>query len=353
MKIGIYSPYLDCLGGGERYMLTIAEYLSQNHAVDIFLENKKIKEEVFRRLSINLKRVNFVENIFYSKKDLLKKLILTSRYDLIIFLSDGSIPATLAKKNILHFQRPFTNVNGKSALNKLKLSRFQAVICNSKFTKKYIDQEYGIDAEVIYPPVQIEKFSSEKKKNLIISVGRFTKDPVFNKKQIEMVNFFKKISSGLSGWRLVLPGGVLAQDKKYFKQVESKAQGLPIDLFANISFNKLKNYYGQAKIYWHAAGFGENERNNPAAMEHFGISTVEAMASGCVPIAFDGGGQRETVDHGRDGFLWKEEKELIDYTLKLVNDEKLRKKMSDEAIKKSKKFSREKFCQKIEKLLFS
>ena len=38
MNIAIYSPYLDTAGGGEKYMLTIAECLSGENAVDVLLD---------------------------------------------------------------------------------------------------------------------------------------------------------------------------------------------------------------------------------------------------------------------------------------------------------------------------
>ena len=52
MRIGIYSPYLDSFGGGERYMLTIAEYLSASHKVDLFLDKNlsNKKEELINSL---------------------------------------------------------------------------------------------------------------------------------------------------------------------------------------------------------------------------------------------------------------------------------------------------------------
>lgn len=352
MKIGIFNPYLDSLGGGERYMLTIAEHVSKTHPVDIFWDDEEIKKKALERLAIDLKRVNFVENIFYSKKNLLKKMFLTRKYDLIIFLSDGSIPSTLAQRNVLHFQCPFINIKGKSLTNRLKLSRFQAIICNSKFTKKYIDKEYGVTSKIIYPPVEVEKLSPGKKKNLIISVGRFSKYFI-NKKQKEMVKIFKKMSPKLQGWKFYLVGGLLDQDREYFDEVRSLVDSASIRLLPNEPFENLKKYYCQAKIYWHTAGFGEDENTNPAAMEHFGITTVEAMAAGCVPIVFDGGGQKEIVDHGKDGFLWKNERELIEYTLKVANNERLREKTGKEAIRKSRNFSKEKFCQRIDKLVTS
>lgn len=351
MKIGIYSPYLDSLSGGERYMLTMAEYLSKNHSVDIFWDDKTLKKKILERLSLDISKTQFIDNIFSSKKNLLEKLFLSSQYDLIIFLSDGSVPLSLAKKNILHFQQPFAGINGKNLMNKIKLSRFQTIICNSKFTKQHIDKQYEVISQVIYPPVDIEKFTFGQKKNLIISVGRFT-NHFFNKKQKEMIQFFQKALPQLKEWKLILAGGFLDQDQDYFKEVKNSIiEKNSIKISANISFEKIKEHYSEAKIYWHAMGFNEDEQKTPMAMEHFGMTTVEAMAAGCVPIVFDGGGQKEIIEHGENGFLWKNEKELINYTLKIVNNDSLREKMSRKAIKRSKDFSKEKFCQQIDGLI--
>jgi len=350
MRIGVFNPYLDSLGGGERYTLTVARVLSQKHDVYIFWDNEKIKEKIKERLNINLDRVKFTKNIFTRKINLLKRLILSSGYDLIFFLSDGSIPASFAKRNILHFQCPFPFVKGKNLINKIKLSRYQAVICNSQFTKKFIDEEYDVNSCVIYPPVEVNQFRPGNKKDLIISVGRFSKYYI-NKKQKEMVTFFKKIQNLLKEWELYLIGGVLEQDLDYFNKTKQLAKGLSVGLFPNESFKNLKRYYGKAKIYWHAAGFGENEETNPAAMEHFGISTVEAMAAGCVPIVYDGGGQREIVDHGVNGFLWKTEEELTNYTLKVAQNRDLREKLAKKAIEKSRKFDQERFEKEINQLV--
>ncbi|MBI5465536.1 glycosyltransferase family 4 protein [Candidatus Gottesmanbacteria bacterium] len=351
LRIGIFDPYLETLGGGERYTLTLAEHLSKNHQVEIFWDDQTLKDKIKNRLSLNLDKTRFVDNIFVRGKNLLYKLNKSSQYDLIFFLSDGSIPSTLAKRNILHFQCPFPyflkRIFGKILLNKIKLSRFQEVICNSNFTKRYIDKEYGVISKVIYPPVDIDKFTPRAKENLIISVGRFSKYYI-NKKQKEMAGFFKNNLNSFRGWKLYLIGGLLEQDRAYFDQIEQSVKDVPqISLFPNESFEDLKEHYGQAKIYWHAAGFGVNENINPAGMEHFGISTVEAMAAGCVPIVFDGGGQREIVEHGVDGFLWKREEELIENTLRIVNDEKLRKEIAQKAIEKSKRFSKEKFKKEM------
>jgi hypothetical protein len=57
---------------------------------------------------------------------------------------------------------------------------------------------------------------------------------------------------------------------------------------------------------WHATGYGFDAEQYPAKQEHFGMTTVEAMSAGAVPVVLNTGGQREIVTHGDDGFLWGE-----------------------------------------------
>ncbi len=58
-------------------------------------------------------------------------------------------------------------------------------------------------------------------------------------------------------------------------------------------------------------------------MEHFGITTGEAMSAGCVPVVINKGGQPEIVRDGVDGFVWNDSRELKEITLKLITDEYL------------------------------
>ena len=55
-------------------------------------------------------------------------------------------------------------------------------------------------------------------------------------------------------------------------------------------------------------------------MEHFGITTVEAMAHGCVPVVVRLGGQLEIVQDGVNGRLWGSLGELVAITRELMAD---------------------------------
>lgn len=350
MKVGIFDPYLDSLGGGERYTLTIAEHLSQNHQVEIFWESENLKEQAKRIFALNLTKTRIVDNIFARGKSLLEKLIKSSKYDLIFYLSDGSLPITLAKSNFLHFQTPFKHLKGKTFINRWKLSRFNWVICNSYFTKRIIDETYGLKSTVLYPPVDISSFTPGKKRNLILNVSRFTS--FFGaKKQEVMIEVFKNlIDEGLSGWEFYLAGGLLESDRGYFAKLKKMINNYPIKLLANVPFKEIKQYYGQAKIYWHAAGFGEDEKQHPELFEHFGISVVEAMAAGAVPIVFNGGGLKEIITEN-SGFLWSTKPELKTITLKLINDGNQFLELSSRAKKRAQNFSKELFLRRFDEIM--
>ena len=55
-RVAIYDPYLDTLGGGERYCLTVAEILlKNNYQVDLFWSgDKTLIEKAEKRFSLNL-----------------------------------------------------------------------------------------------------------------------------------------------------------------------------------------------------------------------------------------------------------------------------------------------------------
>ena len=95
MKIGIYSPYLNTMGGGERYMLTIASCLQEDNDVSLFWDDKNVKTDAEKRLGISLEKVSVEPNIF-SNSNVIKKVYQTHLFDVMVMLSDGSIPLSFS-----------------------------------------------------------------------------------------------------------------------------------------------------------------------------------------------------------------------------------------------------------------
>ncbi len=331
-------------------MLTIASCLSKDHDVSLFWDNKDDLSLVSNRFGIDLSRVSLTKNIFSPSVSLPARILKSKKYDAIIVLSDGSIPFVFSKL-FLHFQQPIPHVS-PNFKTKRKLSRVKKIFCNSYFTKSYIDKELGVDSVVLYPPVNLHP-KKVKKENIILHVGKFRTRGLGDdfKKQGFMIETFKKMAENVSGWRFVLAVSIHERDKEAFEKLQESAEGFPIEFLLNKSNKELWNIYSKAKIYWHASGFGENLEEHPELAEHFGISTVEAMGAGAVPVVISAGGQKEIVEEEKNGFLWNTQEEFIEKTKKLIADEKLWSKLSKAAKEKAEAFSGDRFCEEIQKLI--
>jgi glycosyltransferase involved in cell wall biosynthesis len=172
-------------------------------------------------------------------------------------------------------------------------------------------------------------------------VGRFSRRGT-RKCQLEMVRAFARAHPALpTGWEYVCLGGLAADadDRSYFEEVREAAEGHPIRLLANPSDQVIREAYERASVFWHAAGYGEDEEAHPERTEHFGMSTVEAMAAGCVPVVIRKGGQPEIVEHGSSGFLWETPEELVTHTRRLLEARELRERMAQAARHRARTFT--------------
>ncbi|TSC63537.1 MAG: Uncharacterized protein G01um101493_413 [Microgenomates group bacterium Gr01-1014_93] len=348
--IGIMDSLLQAFSMYMTYV-RVWELLSVDVFVDSHLEEigvEKIIEKIQKLHDLDLSRVNFIKAPIGKGSSFLNRLLYLRKYDVLFFLTDGSYFYSTAKKSIIHLQSPIKNLN-QHWWAKFKLSSWDEIIYNSKFTMDEAMKSWGLMGKVIYPPVDVSKFKPLKKKHQILSVGRFF-GYLRDKKHELIIDAFKKLvnENNLKNWSLYLVGGSGEGDKEYLDELNKKANGLNIFLHPNLPFNELKKLYGESKIYWHATGFGETD---PTKMEHFGITTVEAMASGAIPVVINLGGQREIVENGKLGYLWNSPEELIFYTMELIGSKKLMEDFSKEAVKKSKIYSKEQFSKEIKEIV--
>ena len=254
-------------------------------------------------------------------------------------------------------RHPFSPLLGRASIlqsDVLDLSwidTYDTIVSNSEFTRRWVSEWWNVDSEVLEPPVGLR--SAGEKEQVILSVGRFfAPGRGHAKKQLEMVaNFRGLVDSGLSGWELHLVGGCSPDDAAYLDEVRDAATGLPVILHVDASGAELDALYSRASIFWHATGLGEDLDADPVRAEHFGITTVEAMSAGVVPVVFDAGGQSAIIADGVDGFLFDGVDRWRSATLDLVGDVDLRSRMAASARTSATRFGRESFSRRVRDLL--
>lgn len=296
-QVLIYDPYLDTLGGGERYVLSFGKSLSAlGFQVQIAWYDESIINLASARFDQDYSQIVTNPGAYYSlqSNSIFKKYLLAKHFDLIFWVSDGSLPFLFSKQSIVHFQVPFKKIGGNFLVNKIKSANIDKFIYNSLFTKSVLDKSLPkAKGLVLYPPVDLDKFQPGKKEKLIISVGRFFA-PLNNKRQDVIIQAFSKLHSKQPEYQLVLLGGLVGMESQ-LNDLRAMAQGLPVTFIPNPDFATIQDYYARAQFFWHAAGFDVNEEKEPEKVEHFGITTVEAISAGCIPLVIAKGGQKEII----------------------------------------------------------
>jgi glycosyltransferase involved in cell wall biosynthesis len=219
----------------------------------------------------------------------------------------GRLPLFLVRK--LAWSRKLNRYR----LGRPYLVRYDLLLAISAYTAKWIKNYYGRSSEIVYPAIDADRFVPGAKEPLILTVGRFAPEP-FSKGHHVMLAVFKALSDAgrLRGWRLCLCGGSNGSPayEQYIERLRRASAGYAVSVEVNLPLAKLVDLYGKASLYWHAMGYEQEVEKHPWRFEHFGMTTVEAMAAGCIPMVLNGGGQPEIVTHGRDGFLWSSLDEL-------------------------------------------
>lgn len=395
MKIVILNPYFQSLGGGEKVTTVIAEHFSRDNDVVVLVQEEVDVAKVQRYFDVDLSQVRFE---LLPKAPFLVRLIthppmrLPGRwnsllYDCASLSALKKVKADLFINNLYHSSLPspspksiymcmfpqklvltddYSSPSRKlynqvtSAMERHFLGTrqeavdsYSVITANSKYTASWIKRYWGHDSDVVYP-VCDSMGPPEAKKNIILHVGRFFGDngSSHHKKQHELIKAF--IQLGNKDWELHLAGsaGTDPDTQKFMKKLQGlSADNSKIYLHPNISLDGLQELYRTASIYWHATGLGYDQEKHPENQEHFGITTVEAMSAGVVPIVINSAGQREVVQDGKNGRLWDTVDELVQITKEVIKDTAQRKKLSTAAAKSSKRYSRQNFVNRLDEII--
>jgi glycosyltransferase involved in cell wall biosynthesis len=177
----------------------------------------------------------------------------------------------LAISPLLHYLRIWDAVSAQ------RVDRF---VANSQFIRDRIRKTYGRESQVIYPPVDVDKFDPTlKREDFYLTVGRWV--PY---KRLDLI----VTAFGRLGLPLVVVGAG-TQSKA------ARAIACPnIQLLGHQSDSSVQTLLETCKAFVFASE------------EDFGITVVEAQAAGAPVIAYGRGGARETIINERTG-IWFEE----------------------------------------------
>jgi len=189
--------------------------------------------------------------------------------------------------------RGLKGVLAKYFLHKIRLwdavsaNRVDHYVANSRYIARRIEKIYGKPSDVIYPPVDVDKFTlREAKEEFYLTASRM----VPYKKVGLIVEAFSQTDKKL----------VVVGDGPDMAKIKSKA-GKNVELLGFADDKTMRDLMGRAKAFVFAAE------------EDFGITPVEAQACGTPVICFGRGGSRETVIDGESGLYFMEQntKEML------------------------------------------
>lgn len=372
MKVAIIQNRFQ-KGGRLRVNIEITKLLNQNGITpdwiaaksnvstkDIALMYDKDIQFSFRLFKRDLKLPFEWHILWFNYK--MKKYV--DQYDLIINSNNTSflLPDSSNVISYTHFPRKYRNISKtpdihRPEIKKKKLldiksdpfriaeffykafdnkKRSEKVIANSLFTREKIKEVYSIDkVDVIYPPtdISIRDFNKGSAKQ-ILSLGRFSPE----KRQLEVIQLAQKlpdITFNIAGF---------VNDGNYYRRCGEELKKLQlanVNLLGDIPKEEVRELQKKCAFFLHLT------RNEP-----FGLTSLEAIQNGMIPVVHASGGQQEVVV-GKDlQFLNAEEAKKRLEDLSNLGIESLEKLYST-LIQNAQQFSSESFAQKMNQLLTS
>ena len=323
MRVALIHDHLAQDGGAEKVLKVLAEMfpeapiytlLSEKNNVDKYFKNRHIETSIIQKLPGGISHYQW----YLPFMPMAVEFFDLREYDLVISDTSSFAKGVITTPDCLHicychtptrylwsdthqyinelkYNKWFKKVISM-VLNSIRLwdraaaDRVDLFIANSKTVQKRITKYYRRDSEVIYPPVETEKFKisdlSEQKDEDKYFLAGCRLAPY---KRIDMVvSAFKKLGHG---YKLKIFGDGV--DLERLKELAADS--------ANIEFLGRVTEEEKARLFSEAQAF-----INPQE-EDFGITVVESLASGRPVIAYRKGGATETIIEGKTGLFFDEQ----------------------------------------------
>lgn len=161
-------------------------------------------------------------------------------------------------------------------------------VCISEDQKQHFEALYGRKAETCYNGIDLDYYKplGIPRSDRFLFLARFStiKGPDL---AIDL--------AAATGVGLDLVGDTsITNEPEYFQQCKAKCDNRQIKMVGPATRGECVWWYSQAKAFWHL---------NLRFKEPFGLAPVEAQACGLPILTWDHGAMRETVEHGKTGFL--------------------------------------------------
>ena len=166
--------------------------------------------------------------------------------------------------------------------------------------RQAIFEHYGYESKVVYNGIDVDSYEFRKdKEDRFIFLGR----PVEFKGALEAVQYCKKLDVGLD-----VVGGILEENPSLYtiRVAQECKLGSKWKYWGAVPFEIKKKLLARSKglIF---------PFNRKTWREPFGLTVIEALASGTPVITWNIGVFRETLIHGKTGFLANTEEEFLEY----------------------------------------
>lgn len=353
----LYTPYAITPGGGERFLLTIASLLAEDHDVVV------VTPQPYSRLRLLNIGHEFGIDLSRCQPMTEAAFLAAAPPDLMVTVGNHIVPPIQPRtRNSFYIcQFPFPMPAGMETRTLDWEFGYRRVIVYSEYAKAHVLAALSAyrmprwPVEVAYPAVPQVAGRAAAKKQIVLTVGRFFAGG-HNKRHDLMIEAFLRLQQSFDGpLEMHLAGSSMPEPMhmNYLNELMRMAEGKAITFHVNASQETLTELYRDAAVYWHATGLGADLAREPFLAEHFGISLVEAMSAECVPLAFNAGGPREIIDHGVNGYLYGSIEELVALTQDVLRpgNKSARKAMGQAAGQRARGFAPDVFARRVSAIL--